>query len=160
MAEKATALAEAKLMTLSQVAHEWGIGRDKTRRLMQNVKPAGDKNGYPAYAISDAARVMVVDELGLDIDGEKDPEAMAPKDRKDWYDGELRRLQLLIEKGELVPSTDVRDRLSEVFKTIKAFLQTLADVLERDVGLPPIAAAKVVNLCDKLCDNLTDKLVE
>ena len=156
----------------SDLANEFSIDRRRVDKLLEGIEAKGERHrGNPTYYIADVAYVLggyaatsaaagapVEGRIGL-LDGEISPDDLDPKSRKEWYDGEKVRKQMLRDDLELAPAADVRDRLSDIFKTIKAFLLTLADVLERDAGLPAPAVALVVKVCDKLCDKLADQLV-
>ena len=85
---------------------------------------------------------------------------MPPKERKDWYDGEHRRLQIAQQQGLLVEAEAVREKLADVYSRIRTFFQTLADVLERDVGLEPEQVQRAIDTGDRLLLELQGRLVE
>lgn len=156
----------------TDLSNEFGIDRKKIDRLLKEIPARGELvRGNATFYVSDVAYVLakhcrerdgIIEiedrNIGLGKD-DRSPEDLFPKERKEWYDGEHSRKKLLKEDGQLIPSDEVRDKLSEVFKAIKAFMLTLGDVLERDVGLPPPAVAKVIDLSERLCDRLADKLM-
>lgn len=158
MARPSVPLAEARLLSVSQVGTEWGISRDKARKLLASVQVHGEKNGHPAYAIRDVARVMVVEELGLNIDGEMDPSQMIPKDRKDWFDSELKRISFEEKTGELLEAETHRDKLADALLQIKAWAMTIADRLERDADLSPRQVQSVQDSSDRLLTDLYETL--
>lgn len=156
MANATTPISEARLMSIAQVASEWGMSRDKVRRLLARVPTMGEKNGSPAYAIRDVARVMVLDELNISPDGDIDPERMPPKDRKDWYDGEARRLEIARKAGVLVEAELVREVIAGLFLKVRNTLSSLPDVLERDTGLEPDRIGRVQRAVDTLAAGLAE----
>lgn len=156
----------------SDLANEFGIDRRRVDKLLDGVEARGDLHrGNPTYYIADVAYVLgsysaksaasdspIDGRIGMGS-GEVSPDDLDPKSRKEWYDGEKVRKGMLRDDLKLIPVTEVHERLSDVFKTIKAFLLTLGDVLERDAGLPAASVARVIKICDKLCDKLANQLV-
>lgn len=67
--------------------------------------------------------------------GETDPAKMDPKDRKDWYDAENKRLAYESALRELIPVDEVRETVAEAFKIVVFALDTLPDRIEHEVGL-------------------------
>lgn len=86
--------------------------------------------------------------------GEVDPDRLAPRERKDWYDSELRRSQLAERNGELIPVLTFQREMSAVIKAVVAGLQTLPDRLERDAGLTGDAIERAQAIIDTLRDEL------
>lgn len=68
-------------------------------------------------------------------EGETDPDRLDPKDRKDWYDAENKRLTYLEKCRELIPVDEVRATVAEAFKIVAFSLDTLPDRVEHEVGL-------------------------
>lgn len=95
-----------------------------------------------------------------DDDEPVEPERLHPKDRKDWYDGEARRIAIARQMGELVTIDEYRDELAAVLKEVAACLETLPDVLERKCGLSPETVEMMQQTIDDqramLADRLTD----
>ena len=89
-----------------------------------------------------------------------DPERLPPKERKDWYDSELRRSQLAERNGDLIPVIEYQRELSAVIKSLVAGLQTLPDILERDAGLSGDAVERAQAVIDALRDDLYRALTE
>ena len=158
----ATAIESWKLLSKSQIAQAWGVSRDTVTRLMQDVQADGQKAGHDAWSIRTAATKLALYDLGIsaeDASGNKDPEQMPPKERKDWYDGEDKRLVVAAKKRELISNDEMGEALAMVFDSLKTFVVTLPDVLERDVDLNPEQVQKTIDLGDKLLADFTEKLV-
>lgn len=90
---------------------------------------------------------------GLEKTGEE-PDDMRPKDRLDWYRGEMERLKLLRETGELVPAIDFEGQLASALKIVAVSLESLPDVLERDAGIRGAA----VERCQEVIDRVREEL--
>lgn len=84
----------------------------------------------------------------------QDPDAMTPKDRKDWYDGEKRRREIQIQDGELILVADFDIEFSRLVKLTAGALETLPDLLERDAGLKGRQLAPVFKTIDGLRETL------
>lgn len=82
-----------------------------------------------------------------------------PKDRKDWYDSELRRLEYEQKTGVLVAADDMRTTVAEALKPVMLGLETLTDVVERDAGLTPEQATVIQREIDRMRDALYRDLV-
>jgi hypothetical protein len=79
---------------------------------------------------------------------ENDPDKMSPRNRKDWYDGENKKRDLMIRDGLLIPVQNHEREMSLVIKQFINFLDTFGDVLERDAGIGPEVLDKVQGSVD------------
>ena len=94
-----------------------------------------------------------------DGDGEAfNPDKLDPKQRKDWYDSEYRKSQLMERNGELIPVLDYQREMAGVVKTLVSGLQTLPDILERDAGLTGEAVVRAQSVIDALRERLHQEL--
>lgn len=121
--------------SLSRLASEFGIARETVaKRLSQaGVEPVGERNGYATYALRSAAAAI----LEIEVADSNDPASMAPDKRNAWYQSEMRRMEVEMRARTLVPASEVEAEISDLVKAWVQFLDTLADQLERDVGLTP-----------------------
>ena len=161
MARAATAIDSWKLLSKSQIAQAWGVSRDTVTRLIQDVAADGQKAGHDAWSIRTAATKLAPYDLGIcaeDATGKKDPEQMPAKERKDWYDGEDKRLIVAAKKRELISTDEMSESLIMVFDALKTFVVTLPDVLERDADLEPEKVQYLITRCDQLLSDFTEQL--
>jgi hypothetical protein len=149
-----------RLWSQAQLAQDFELDRRTVKKRLAGVQPAGTtKHGYPTYRIRDAAPALLA--LAASGDAEDaDPERLPPKDRKDWYDGELRRLQLQERARQLVPESDVRREMATLLKAVGATLETLPDVLERDAGIGGAAVERAQLAIDALREQLFRALTD
>lgn len=159
MTDKAVSIEDWRLLSLSKVSQAWGISRDTAKRLLDATAPDGEKSGHSAWTIKTAASVIVPHVLGFDAtavdeDGNVDPAKLPPKDRKDWYDSELKRESLRVKQGELIPAEKVEADKAETFKSLATTIQTLDDVLERDLQLSPEQTQKVSAIKRRVLESL------
>lgn len=101
-----------------------------------SVAPAGTRHGHPVYRIRQAAEALLDPAMRAE-DGDIDPKRLAPMDRNAWYQSEIRRLDLEMKCGQLLPAAEFEAEAARVVKTLVQFLETLGDQLERDVALSP-----------------------
>ncbi len=130
--------ADANAWSINRISQCFGMSRDTvTRRLRDAGVPASGKRvGHPIYALRDVAPALFAQSsIGEGDDGHLDPGQMMPKDRKDWFDSELKRIKYEQEIGQLMDADEVAKGVASVFKKIALSLDTIVDVIERDAGL-------------------------
>ena len=147
------------MMSISSIAAAWGVSRDKVKQVLATVPSEGVRNGYPTWTIRASATAMVMNEMGITQDsvaedGSIDPSKLPPKDRKDWYESELKREQLRVKQGELLLAEEVAADKAETYKALATTIQTLDDVLERDLQLSPEQTQKVSQLKRRVLESL------
>lgn len=142
---------EANNWSINRIAQAFGMSRDTITRRLSNVSPAGKRGSHPVYALRDAGpAIFLPDTHKVDYD----PEELGPKDRKDWYDSELKRIQYEQEMAKLIPADEVAEVVAEVFKKVALSLDTMADVIERDAGLK----GKQIDVMQRIIDNARSQL--
>ena len=150
--------------SVSALAREFGMDRRTvTERLRAaDIQPIGTDRGNPVYALGDAARACFAGEvLGSGRAGDDlDPERLQPKDRKDWYDGEKRRIELEQLRGELVTIDAYREEAARAFKEVAMVLENLTDVLERKCGLAPETVVTMQAILDEQRTKLVDQIID
>ena len=92
--------------------------------------------------------------------GQTDPEKYPPKERKDWYDGEQRRVALEKDVGNLIPSDVHRRELALVITEIVNEFEALPDILERDCGATPDMVIKASQAVDKVRKQAYDRITK
>lgn len=85
---------------------------------------------------------------------------MQPKDRKDWYDGEQRRVALEKDVGNLIPSDVHRRELALVISQIVNEFEALPDILERDCGAPPEMVIKASEAVDRVRKQAHERIIK
>lgn len=77
-----------------------------------------------------------------------DPEKMTPERRLKFYQAEQARDELMVSRRQLIPADEVERGTADLVKSMVSILETLPDILERDAGLSPRAAARVITTID------------
>lgn len=138
-------------LSISQVSLETGFTRETvSKRLTESgVQASGKRRGYPVYRMRD-----ILPALYQSLDGETDPDKLKPFERRAFYQGELDKLKLQAERGELVPSFEVERQMARLFKLLTQRLDTLPDLLERDVGATPMQLVRIEQEVDKIRESM------
>ncbi len=90
--------------------------------------------------------------------GEIDPDELEPIPRKAWYEGEVKKRELQIKDGELIPVAEVEKAVATAFSAIASDILAIPDHLERRYGVGPDVAAQVGELLADSMDALADRL--
>ena len=93
-------------------------------------------------------------------EGEFNPDGLTPRERKDWYDGEAKRLDIAERLKELVSIDSHREEVARICKFFAGFLEDFPDTLEREVNLSPDAVIALQHKIDAMRTLLADKLTE
>ena len=155
-----------KTVNSTDDAFAWSIRRfaavtqlDRTvvKARLAHINPCGKAKGYPVYksweglrAIYEQAKPEVV----------TDPNKMAPRDRRDWYESEKIRLQVETESGLLITIDEHRDNLANTFKALAMIMDTVPDQLERKHALPANVIDDVQNTFDDFRQGMYDSLAK
>ena len=91
-------------------------------------------------------------------DGEFDPDQLAPRERKDWYDSEKKRRDLQVQDAELYIASEYDRAFSKILKTVAMGLETLPDVLERAIGIDSEQMADAIIAIDDLRESIYNKI--
>ncbi|WP_422101988.1 DUF1441 family protein [Vreelandella sp.] len=148
-------LEEAYNWNITRLADAFGLHRDTVRKRLKEagVVPAGSRNGANVYALKDAGPALFAETR---VAEGMDPTRMHPTDRKDWYQSENLRVKLEKEMRLLVPVEEAHREMSRLAKAVASGLDSLADMLERDAGLPPEA----IELVEKTTDALREQMYQ
>lgn len=148
-------LEEAYNWNITRLADAFGLHRDTVRKRLKEsgVIPAGSRGGANVYALKDAGPALFAEAR---VSESMDPTRMHPSDRKDWYQSENLRVKLEKDMRLLVPVEEAHLEMSRLAKAVASGLDSLADMLERDAGLPPEA----IELIEKTTDALREQMYQ
>ncbi|MGE4534665.1 DUF1441 family protein [Halomonas sp.] len=152
-------LEEAYNWNITRLADAFGLDRGTVRRRLRDagVVPAGNRNGVSVYALKDAGPALFGEVVSA---GGIGPDEMLPADRKAWYQSENERIKLEKEMRLLVPVEEVHREMSRFGKAVASGLDGLADMLERDAGLPAEAIELVERVTDALREQMYQAIIE
>jgi len=115
-----------------------GVDRRTLTKYLANVtadKKSDTREEYTFKTVAIALSAMPSWHVDDATEAETDPRKMIPKDAKDWYDSQNKRLAYETSLGELIPVGEVRETVAEAFKIVVFALDTLPDRVEHEVGL-------------------------
>lgn len=145
------------LWSINRIAAAFEIDNATVKRRLSAacIEPNGKtENGYPAYRIKSVAALFCDPIRGKN----DDPESLSPKDRLDWYKGDMERIKLERERGNLIPVDEFRERLADVIKILLAGIEPLPDLLERKARLDANQVEKVIQVIREVRTGLCEKL--
>ncbi|OCH08081.1 hypothetical protein A6D98_09735 [Aliivibrio fischeri] len=130
---------DAYAWNITRIAEAFGLHRDTVRkRLKENqVKPVKKSKGVDLYALEDIGPALFSAEATNKSEDDYNPNKMAPKDRKDFFQSERERLKYETEIGELIPDGDYRLDLAATLKYLVSAFESLPDNLERRYKMSP-----------------------
>lgn len=134
------------------------MARATVRKRLSAIQPTGYRQGNPVYSLSDAGPAL----FGVQAtsEGAPDPDMMDPSDRDRWFASEKRRLEMEQLVGTLVPYDQVAATFAESFKRVAAALDTMTDVIEREVGLSPEQVGEMQKIIDGVRRDLYRQLAD
>ena len=148
-------LEEAYNWNITRLADAFSLDRGTVRRRLRDagVVPAGTRNGANVYALKDAGPALFGEFMGA---SDMSPDQLPPTERKAWFQSENERVKLERDMRLLVPVEEAHRDMSRLAKAVASGLDSLADMLERDAGLPPEA----IELVEKTTDNLREQMYQ
>jgi hypothetical protein len=148
-------LEEAYNWNITRIADAFSMDRGTVRRHLRDagIVPAGTRNGVNVYALKDVGPALFGETVTA---GGHGPDDLPPQDRKAWYQSENERVRLEKDMRLLVPVEETHREMSKFAKAMASTLDSLADMLERDAGLPPEA----IELVEKVTDNLREQMYQ
>lgn len=152
-------LEEANNWNITRLADAFNLDRGTVRRRLRDagVVPAGLRNGANVYALQDAGPALFGETYG---GTGLDPDDLPPQERRAWYQSENERVKLEQGLRELVPAEEAHREMSRLAKAVASGLDSLADMLERDAGLPPEAIEMVEKVTDNLREQMYQSIIE
>jgi len=87
-----------------------------------------------------------------------DPDALAPAERKAWYEGETKKRELQVRDRELIPAAEVEQVVATAFSAIAQDLRAIPDNLERRIGVDAAVAEAVEGVLFEAMDAIADRL--
>lgn len=154
---------EANLFSISRLAELFGHTRETIGKKLKDggAMPAGKRAGYATFRLRDVASftggLPTIEQTPFE---QCDPDKLPPKDRDAWYSSENKRLQFQTKEGQLLDRDETQQLLAETLKKVALTFDTLADVMERDVGLSPEQIKKVNEVADNIREDLAKDLLK
>ncbi|WP_245947787.1 DUF1441 family protein [Billgrantia montanilacus] len=144
---------------MNRIAEAIGRDRRTVSRVVREsaIPPAGTLRGNPVYRLADVVDAMTARQS--ETAGPPSIDELMPQDRKAWFQSENERVKLDRELRNLVPVEEAQREMSILAKAMASGLDSLADMLERDAGLPPEAIEQVERVTDALREQMYQAIV-
>lgn len=153
---------EANQFSISRLAELFGHTRETVAKKLKEggAAPSDKRAGYAVYRIKDVALftggMVAVEQTPFES---CDPDKLPPKERDAWYSSENRRIAFEKSQKLLLDKNETAKEIAETLKKVALTFDTLADVLERDVGLTPEQVEKVNSIADNIRGELANSLI-
>lgn len=156
-----TTIPERRRANKAEVAAFFGISVNTVEKWLQRGAPVVQKGerGVPwCLDLLEVALWKYAPRPVTGPEGEVDPSLLPPKDRKDWYESEIKRRDLQVRDGELIPADEVSRAVSTAFAGIAQSIRSMPDDLERRFALDPEIVEAVTVAIDDHLDALAERL--
>jgi len=147
--------------SIRKMSQVFKIDRDRVRKYIHshNIQPAGHKNSFAVYDISEIVPFLFGGNPGTNPDDKNfDPEKLPPKERKEWYEGSLRRDEVMVRQGELISEYRVREEMAATIKSLLSSIACLPDEIERVCNLDGKGVAKVESVIDAIRNRAAEEI--
>jgi hypothetical protein len=144
---------QANMVSLQYAAMLMGTNTTQARKLLSGSM-AFVIEGAEAWTIESVLQCAVArafvkgQEERPTISGNIDPESLEPKDRKDFWDSEKKRIEVEELKGQVVEVEAMRRLWGMAQKVITQSLLTLPDRMEVEASLTPFQVSAVEQIID------------
>lgn len=144
-----------RVYSKTDLAREFQLDWDTVRQRLDGVPTTGKvRGGGGGYLIMDAAPAL----CNAGIPDARDPELMQPRERKDYYDGSLKRIAYQRERRTLIPSAEVEAGVSALLKLLVQGIDTMPDKLERHGDISPEQLRAAEEAMDSLREDLYQEI--
>lgn len=150
-----------KGLPASTISRLFRMEVDTCRRKIRDLKPVGERNGYPLYSLPEAAEFLVTPRIDLEAYLKKlRPQDMPQGIQKSFWDGQNGRLKFMADAGHLWRTDKVQRVVADMFKVVRQRVMLFADTVDRQTGLTDEQRAIVQAMADGLLNDLHDAVIE
>jgi phage terminase Nu1 subunit (DNA packaging protein) len=147
----------ARIVNKAGVAVFFGVSPQSVDAWIRRGLPALERGtqGKPwRFDLLEVARWRFSPSAGTATEGDPDPANMAPRERLDHFRALREQAKHEVEMRQLIPAAEFESGIANVIKPIATGLESLPDLLERDVGLTGAQVEKAIATCDALRESL------
>ena len=150
-----------KGLPVSTISRLFRMEVDTARRKIRDLKPVGERNGYPLYNVAEAAEFLVQPKVDLEAYLKKlRPQDMPQGIQKQFWDAQNGRLKFMADAGHLWRTDKVQRAVADLFKVVRQRTMLFADTVDRQTGLTDEQRAIVQAMADGLLNDLHDAVIE
>jgi len=153
-----------KLFTINDVWAHTGIDRRTIGSYLDGFEPH-DRNKkskfYTMAQVAGAFHPYLAKQSGIGAakQASDDPDDLPPGDRDKHYAAEIKKRNLEVIEGDLIPRAEVLDVISTAFKSLSLGVDIISDRVELHCGLEPDQVEQVNKVTSECKQNLYDDLV-
>lgn len=144
----------------AQAAEFFGISLMTLDVWIRDGAPVAQKGAKRIPYVLDLRAIAEWRYTAKQSEGDVDPERLLPAERKQWYDGEMKRREIQVRDRELIPATEVEEVVATSYAAVSQTLLSLPDNLERRAGLTPEQAERAEEAIHETMNDLADRLAQ
>ena len=141
-----------------ELADLLGVARTTVDAMVRAGMPVMERPGRGRPSAFDLLAVLRWRYEARTVAATEDPEALEPRDRKAWYEGESKRREIAERDMELIPATEAEAAVTAAHSAITSMVQAIpgdlqdrADLTAEQVqGARQIIGEALVDLTDRL----------
>ena len=150
--------------TVDDLSVMFAMDKRDVRTRLRDVRPTGLREGVEYWSVRTAAPfLMPIDDTNSEVIErlfKMHPNALPKILAKEFWAGQLTRLNVLAREGDLWDTEACVNLASTVFKTIRISLMLFTDALERETGLTEPQRELITGRVDALLIDLRDRLID
>ena len=148
------------MMSLRGLATVTGLHRQTINNCIQknNIQPKGQNKGHPVYALVDVLPHFCQAGPSTPQGGGK--KTYTPLEQNQMAGAKLKTLKVQEVMGQLLRADQVRLAWADVIKQVMAGLETLPDVIEREVKLTPEQIVAMVATIDRMREDMAKSITD
>jgi terminase small subunit / prophage DNA-packing protein len=142
----------------AEVAEFFSISMPVLEKWIREGMPVIQKGGRGIGWVIDLRAVAEWRYTARLASGQIDPETLPPGERKQWYDGEAKRIDLAVSARELIRASELEEEIATAYASIAQTMLSLPDWLERRAGISPEQAEECEAVIHEAMTGLSDRL--
>lgn len=150
-----------KGLPVSTISRLFRMEVDTARRKIGDLKPVGQRNGYPLYNVAEAAEYLVQPKVDLEAYLKKlRPTDMPQAIQKQFWDAQNGRLKFMADAKHLWRTDRVQHVVADAFKVVRQRVLLFADTVDRQTGLTDEQRKIVQAMADGLLEDLHGAIID
>lgn len=147
--------------SVSELASLFNKDKRTVSERIRNVKPSGDRNGFPIYHLAEASKYLCDPVVNVEeYIKQLRPQDLPPYLLKEFWLGQLTKQKFELNDAKLWLTEDVMRVLANVFKNLKTGILLFADTIEAKTDLTDKQRRLLNELSDGLLIELHRTLIE
>jgi len=145
----------------SQLAVAFGMDIRTIQRKIHGLHPSGIRNGSKVWKLADVTPYLVKPRVDIETYIKNMNHNELPKHlTKEFWAGQRARQDYLLKEGDLWPTTQVVEKVSELMKLMSMSLKLLADTVDRQSELTEKQRKVILSIVDSTQTDLVRTVQE